>query len=271
MSETVETETDPVPEMEKRYLGRAAERVEQLTPDQPPVGEGDLDAVQLRIQRALEDDAAHELREILSQIRGTLEMADLSGGEDGSVVVDRDRVDDLMGALDRAEAVLETHLDPSTVLMLLVRLEPREFDLTRHLRHFLTTHGIDPSGGRIRGEMDSVTVEADRSKVVEALGHLALHLYQRSSPQSVLVVDAGPAPDGNGASGHIGLDPAPYDEEDLVEELDQSFRINTLEIDIPYVRAVMERHGGNLHVNEGPDGSLGYSFHLPASPPEVPR
>lgn len=259
-------------DLERVYLAQAAERVEEMTPEGGPLREGDVAALQNRIYRALGDDAVHELREVVSQLRGGLEMATLSndGGAD-EVVLDRDRVETFMEALDRTEALLETYLDPSTVHMLLVRVDPEPFDLARHLQHFLTTHGMDPEADGVRADLESVTVEADRAKVIQGLGHVAMHLHQRWGTGGDLVVTVGPGADGKGARGQIALEPAPYDSESLIQELDRPFRLSTMEIDIPYVRAIMERHGGSLHVQEAEDGALGYGFRLPPTPPEVPR
>lgn len=264
-----ETETEAADELQRRYLARAAERVEELRPE-PGVGNADPGAVEKRVQQALEDDAVHELREIVSQIRGGLEIAERGDGSgDEAIEVPRDRVEGFMQALDRAEAVLETHLDRSTMLQLMVRLEPERFDLTHHLSHFLSSHGLDPSTAHVRGEFESAPVRADRRKVVEGLGHAALHLFQQSPQESVLVVSVGPDGSG-GVDGRFTIDPAPFDREALVKELDRPFRLETVEIDLPYVRAVMERHGGGIQVVEDPDGGLGYGFRLPAEPPEVP-
>lgn len=256
-------------DLEEHYLAQAAQRVAELTPDRPAAKGVDVEAVQNRIHRALEDDATHELRELVSKIRGGLEMAQLNSGDDGRVVVDRQRAEKMMAALDRAEALVETHLDPATVRRLMVTLEPESFGLSRHLTHFLTSYGVDIESPRVRSYMAEVTVTADRDKVVKGLGHVALHLWQRAGADAVLVVDSRPAEDGDGARGHLGLDPPPFEREDLVEELDQPFALASLEIDVPYVRAVLERHGGGLHVAEAPGGGLGYGFELPGSPLEV--
>lgn len=254
-------------DLEGRYLARAAARVDELRPDGTSIEGADVEEFQDRIRQALEDQAVHELREIVSQVRGNLDIA-AHRGDGAKVTLEPERVDKLRGALDRAEAVLETHLDRSTVHKLLVRLDVETFDLAGHLRHFLTTHGLDPETPDVRAHIEEVAVEADRAKVVQGLGHVALHLYQRSPQGTVLVVDVRPHPSG-GARGHIALDPPPYEREALVEDLDRPFRLGTMEIDLPYVRAVLERHGGGIHVAEAPGGGLGYGFHLPASPPEV--
>lgn len=253
-------------ELERRYLAEVAELVEELTPGHamPP---GDLEAVRGTIRRTLEDDAAHELREVVSTIRGALEIA-VQTSDGSPVTVDRGRVEQMMAALDRAEAVVETHLDPATTLKLLVQVDPEPVVLGRQLARFLTVHGLDPGGERVRSHLSEARVQADREKVVEGLGHLALDLAQRAGPPSQLVVDIRPTPD-DGVRGYLALDPPPFEREELVEALDQPLELGTMEIDVPYVRAVLERHGGTLGVAEAPTGGLGYRFDLPASPPEV--
>lgn len=257
--------------LKRRYLARAADRVEELRPDEPRFGNADPSALEDRVQQALEDDAVHELREIVSQIRGGLEIAlGNAGPGDAAVPIPRERAEGFMEALDRAEAVLDTHLDRSKILQLLFRLETERFDVAKHLAHFLTSRGLDETSGDLRTDLESTLIEADREKVVLGLGHAGLHLFQRAPQGSTLYAEVAAAEDG-GARGRLTISPAPFDRETLIKELDRPFRLETVEIGLPYTRAVLERHGGGVQVATGPDGGLGYAFHLPSSPPEVLR
>lgn len=226
-------------------------------------GDG-LDQLLDRVCSNLAQEANHELRQILTLLSTELELAQ-HRSEGDEVVLDTDAVDRIQDALHRGTQIVGRYLGRSEVAKLMIRLDREHLDLSQVARNVLHRAEVDPDAAPVEIDLDRAPLWADREKLDKGLGYLISRFWRARQPggRFRFEVDGGP----ERADGFVGLDPAPMSRGELVEKLEASLDIEALGIDVPYVRAVIERHGGSLYVDRR-QGTLGYGFELPRDEPE---
>lgn len=218
-----------------------------------------------RLCGSLAERANHELRQILTVVLTELELASLRSQGPGARL-DAHTLDQLLDALDRGTRVAETLLNRRRIAKLLIHLDREPVDLESLLVNLLALEGHDDEGDRLELATEPVTVRADREKLVRVLRHLVGVVEGARAPGGRLRIEVEPR--GDQAAGHLGCRPSQVDRQALVEKLDGTLDIEEIGIDVPYARAVIERHGGKLFVDRREPGLLGYAFELPrAGPP----
>lgn len=208
----------------------------------------------------LTEQANHELRQIFTMLYTQIELASYRSDEPGARL-DADTVDRMLGEIDRGSAIAETYLDRQEIAKALIRLETRDVDLAQLLTGLFQRNGLDPDREAVDTDMQPAQVEADREKIARVLDYLVTWLLRTTTDDGRLAVhvDGGPEE----ACVFVGVEPCSLDRKDMVERLAQRFSLEALSIDLPYVRAVVERHGGAIYVAERQPGYLGYELEIP--------
>lgn len=210
----------------------------------------------------LADRANHELRQILTQVSTDLELLGRSLADDHEAL---DRIERMLEAIDRATRLTRSHLDRDAVAQLLISIDPEPLDLADVL-----SAQVPPAAARhqpIEVEIDGGLVVGDREKLTGALGYMLERARREATPDQVLHVRL--QDDGDAVEGLVGLEPGAGSARGLVEELDQPLEIEAAVLDLPFVRAVIERHGGTVFAERFGDDGLGLGFRLPRAAPEV--
>lgn len=209
---------------------------------------------------ALAEEANHEIRQVLAQLGTELELLRSKLEGDASSL---ERLDRMLDGIDRASHVVGTYINRSEVAKLLIRIIPEPVDLADLLRGCLDRAGA--SAGQAETTLEPATIQGDRVKLATALGYLVDRFHRDAGPDQHLVVQLGA--NGDGVEGLIGLAPSQHAGDALIDELEAPLDIEAMNVDLPYARAVIERHGGTLYVDRfDPDG-LGFGFRLPQKPP----
>lgn len=221
-------------------------------------GDG-LDELLDRVCSSLAQEANHELRQILTLLSTELELAQHRSDGD-EVVLDADTVDRIQDALHRGTKIVGRYLARNEAAKLMIRLEREPVDVAEIAQTILLREDVDPEAAPVEIELASAPVRADREKLDTALGYLASRFWRARQPGGRFRFEVDATDDE--VDGFVGIDPAPMSRGELVEKLEASLDIDALGIDIPYVRAVLERHGGSLYVDRR-EGNLGYGFELP--------
>lgn len=210
---------------------------------------------------ALAARADHELRQVLAQLSTDLELLRRHADEPD---VNEERFERMFRAIERASQVVATHLDRTEIAKMIIHVEGEELDLADLLERALQHSGIPPNV--ITASVEPVRIEGDREKLGRVLAYLVRRFDELrvDGEQLRLELEQGEA----GAEGRVGIDPSSLTAEKLIDELEAPLDIEAVGIDLPYARAVIERHGGTLFVAQmGADG-LGLGFELPSSTKE---
>lgn len=217
----------------------------------------DLKALTEAVRHALVEEANLELRQIFAQMSGTLEMA-RARQRRGEPALAPQKMESLLESVERASAILEIFLDPSSAAKLTIRLEPETFDLAEAIREHLRLHGIER---HVEATLEPAFVHADQVKLTDAIGHLVTRFYfaARNHERPVVSIHV---KDGR-VEGFVGLTPSHLEVAALMEEMRVPMDVEDVGIDVAYIRAVVERHGGTLFVATGGDASTGFGFTLP--------
>jgi light-regulated signal transduction histidine kinase (bacteriophytochrome) len=225
---------------------------------------GDVKALTDAVYHALVQEANLELRQIFAQMGGQLELA-RARVERGQPAFTTEKLDPLLDAVTRANAIMEVFMDRSSAAKLVIRIDPEPFDLGQALHDLLRAHGID---GKVQTRMDEAPIVGDRQKLLDAVGHLVTRFYFAARPHEVVVLSLTDREDGH-LEGFVGLAPSHLRPEQLMEEMHLPLNVEDVGIEIAYIRAVLERHGGSLFVATAGDASTGFGFTLPLARPEV--
>ncbi len=219
-----------------------------------------VSALRDRVLASLAGEADHHLRQLLARITTELELAaatDQAKDVDSALL---DRLPDLMDALDRAQEVVQAFLDANEITQLLIQLHLRTFDLAEDLELQIRSYGLTGGPREIRLELEPTQVEADPEKLLDSLRHIVYEIQDRAPPDQPIHVHL--APQGSQAIGFVGCHQDSLAPEDLLAGLDAPLDLEDDTIDMAYVRAVIERHGGSITVDRS-DGLIGYGFTLP--------
>jgi hypothetical protein len=200
-----------------------------------------------------------ELRQVLTQLRASLDMA-LDTASHGTVTLPVERVARMLGAVDRATDVVDVCLDRNVAHKLLIRLEPEVFSLGSAMGEFLRQQGLERSP-HVRFGAAPARIEGDRPKLVAALGYTVNRFVHNAGADDTVFVAIHEK--GDSAEGFIGSAPSRVRESVLVEELQNSMSVDEAQLDTPFVRAILERHGGTLYVAKSLPDAIGFGFTLP--------
>ena len=217
----------------------------------------DVKALTDAVRNALVEEANLELRQIFAQMGGTLEMA-RARQRRGEPPMAAQKMEALLEGVERASAILEIYLDPSAAARFTIRLDPETFDLSAALADHLRLNGIER---HVQATLEPAKVHGDHVKLMDAIGHLVTRFYfaARGHEKPVLAVHV---KDGR-VEGFVGLTPSHLPVAQLMEEMRAPVDVEDVGIDVAYIRAVVERHGGTLFVATGGDASTGFGFTLP--------
>lgn len=214
-----------------------------------------------RVTNRLVDHANHELLQTLTTISTRLELAARRTPDDGAQL-DPDTLDELLSAVERATDITHAYLDRRQVARSLIRLHRSPVDLGAKVDRLLEVESIPADTEQVHVHTEPVEVEADEEKLSCVLDFLVSTYWRMASPDGRMAVEVRSIPDG--ARCFVGVDPCPVGRKQLVERLVEPLSIEAYEIDVPYARAIIERHGGLVYVASRDQGFLGYEFELPA-------
>lgn len=245
------------------YKERAKEVVERITRQWEGGAEEDVKALADAVYYALVEEANLELRQILAQMGGQLEMA-LQKSAKGQVPLSNEKIRNLIDGVNRSSEIMEIFLDRSSAAKLTIRLEPESFDLCDAVNELLFAHGIEQ---KMQIALQPSPVLADRTKLMDAIGHLVTRFYFAARAHESVMISLGPKENGT-IEGFIGLAPSHLSASQLMEEMHMPLNIEDVGIEVAYIRAVLERHGGTLFVATAGESSAGFGFTLP-SPQEA--
>lgn len=204
---------------------------------------------------ALADRANHELRQVLAQLSTELELLQL----DLDPALDA-RLTRMLEAIDRASDLVATHLDRNEVAKLLIHIHPETVDLVPRITRCLDRAGIPED--TVQLDVEPAVVTGDEPKLDTVLGYLIERLYRAASPEDTMKIHVASTEDQVEAD--IIVTPAREAGQDLIGELEEPLDIEAFGVDLPYARAVIERHGGRLYVQRDGEG-LGFGLQLPTA------
>lgn len=239
------------------YQERAAALAEKVTQEWQQVHEDDVRGLADAVYCALVDEANLELRQILAQVSGQLELAQARATR-GQPGMTPEKIANLLVAVERASTLMEVFLDRSSAAKLIIRIEAEGFDLADAFTDHLAAHGIQE---RVDAVLASSPVVADRPKLMDALGHLITRFYFAARPHERVILQCTTQDDR--IEGFIGLSPSHLAPEQLMEEMRVPLAIEDVGIDVSYARAIVERHGGVIFVATAGEHGAGFGFHLP--------
>ncbi len=213
-----------------------------------------------RVLASLAGEADHHLRQLLARITTELELAAASDEANGVDSALLGRLPDLMDALDRAQEVVEAFLDANEITQLIIQLHLRTFDLSEDLKRKIQTLGLAGGATGLDVDLAETRIEADPLKLVDSLLHVIYEIQDHAPPDQATHVQLGPQ--GSQAVGFVGVHGDSLPPETLLKALDAPLNLEQDTIDMAYVRAVIERHGGTISVQRSGD-LVGYGFTLP--------
>lgn len=239
------------------YQQRAQALAERVTAEWQQVHADDVRGLTDAVYCALVDEANLELRQILAQLSGQLELAGARAAK-GQPAMTPEKIEGLMGAVERASSLMDVYLDRSSAAKMIIRIDAEDFDLADAFAAYLAAHGIEE---RVDAALLPSPIIADRAKLMDALGHLVTRFYFAGRDHERVLLQCAVV---NGRiEGFIGLSPTHLQAEQLMEEMRVPLAIEDVGIDVGYARAIVERHGGVLFVATAGDHSAGFGFHLP--------
>lgn len=223
----------------------------------------DVRALTEAVRMALVEEANLELRQIFAQLGGQLELAAMRQRRGDMPPIPEQKLRNLLEGVERANVILELFLDPASAAKLTIRLDPETFDLGEAVGGFVRMHGLDR---KIDAAIGNALVHADETKLVDAIGHLITRFYFAARRQERATVSL-TVKDGH-IEGFVGLTPSHLGVEQLMEEIRGPMNVEDIGIEVSYIRAIVERHGGTLFVATAGDASAGFGFTLPLAVPK---
>lgn len=217
----------------------------------------DVKALTDAVYYALVEEANLELRQILAQMGGQLEMA-LARAERGQAALTAEKMTSLLEGVNRASALMEVFLDRSSAAKLTIRLDVQDFDLAETFGEYLRAQNLTD---KIHAQLAPCIIRADQAKIMDALGHLVTRFYFAARSHEEVVVSLA-AKDGH-VEGFIGLAPSHLRPEQLMEEMHMPLNVEDVGIEVAYIRAILERHGGTFFVATAGEASAGFGFTVP--------
>lgn len=239
------------------YQKRAQALAQKVTQEWQLVHSDDVRGLTDAVYRALVEEANLELRQIFAQLSGQLELAQGRAAK-GQAAITPEKLENLVGAVDRASSLMEIFLDRASAAKMIIRLDAETFDLAGAFDVYLAAQGMTE---KVDTNLHPSEIIGDRAKLMDALGHLLTRFYFAARPQERVMLQCAQIDDH--VEGFIGLSPSHLEPEQLMEEMRIPLAIEDIGIDVSYARAIVERHGGVLFVATAGEHSAGFGFHLP--------
>lgn len=239
------------------FQERAQQVAEQVSAQWQNVHADDVRGLTDAVHCALVDEANLELRQILAQLSGQLELANARIAK-GQPALTPEKIESLLLAVERGSGLMEVFLDRSAAAKMVIRIDAESFDLAEAFQGYLDAQGL---GDRVDATLLPCPIIADKPKLLDALGHLITRFFFAAKGQERVLLQASVVDDR--VEGFIGLSPSHLAPEQLIEEMRVPLAIEDVGIDVGYARAIVERHGGVLFVATAGEHSAGFGFHLP--------
>jgi two-component system OmpR family sensor kinase len=220
-------------------------------------------------QRRFVSDASHELRSPLTAIRGQIEVL---GRAENPSAADVRRVEaTTLAEMRRVERLVED-------LLALARLDEgsgpalRQVDAGTLLRELAAA---DPAGATELGELAAGTVAADPDLIAQVVRNLLANAHRHAGPDGRVVLSAR----ATGGALLIAVDDdgpgiAPAERERVFDRFHRSDAARDRAgggsgLGLAIARAIVERHGGRIAVEDSPLGGARVHFSLPGFRPNV--
>lgn len=221
----------------------------------------DLRSLVHEVQSAFAEEANHELRQALFQLSAQLELA-LVKGRGGQASLATEQITKLLGAVGRATSAVETYLDRGEAAKMVIELTYDAFDIGTSLMDLLRWNGFLEDPANVEAHVDPFVIQGDKDHLMDILGHMASRFFLlRRAPERVLITLIDQR---DHVEGFFGLAGSRLTAQDLMAEFDKVLEMDDMQIDMPYSRALIERHGGTIYVAAGPDRASGFGFTIPA-------
>jgi two-component system OmpR family sensor kinase len=220
-------------------------------------------------QRRFVSDASHELRSPLTAIRGQIEVL---GREESPSAADIRRVEaTTLAEMRRVERLVED-------LLALARLDEgaapalREVEVEALLRELAAA---DPAGATEVGELAAGTVPADPDLIAQVVRNLLANAHRHAGPEGRVVLSA------QAVRGSLlvavdddGPGIAPAERERVFDRFHRSDEARDRGsggsgLGLAIARAIVERHGGVIRVEDSPLGGARVRFSLPGFAPNI--
>lgn len=245
------------------YRANARQIAEGIRSDWELSARQDVKSLVDDVQCALSAEANLELRQVLFQLMAQVELALVKSKTQPESAMGPERLQSMRDALDRAARVVDVYLDRNQAAQFVIPLHEEPFDLGAGMREMLRLNGFLHGAVRVELEIEPCEIVGDRDRLMDVLAHLVTRFFFAHGPGEHLRVTLSSVE--GGVEGFVGLTHSHIPTQDLMSEFDQPLTIEDMQLDIPYCRAVIERHGGTLYVAAGQDDANGFGFTLPSS------
>ncbi|MDT0329706.1 sensor histidine kinase [Nocardiopsis lambiniae] len=223
-------------------------------------------------RRAMVSDVSHELRTPLSNLRGWLEAV-----QDGVVDPEPEHLEMLVGETLLLQAVIDDLQDLALADAGRLRLSPEPVAIGPLIDQVVTGHGLraEEAGVRLIDESEDMTLVADRTRLLQALGNLVGNAL-RHTPESGTVTIRARRSDGEAVievtDTGVGIAEAdlPYVFERFWRaDKSRNRRTGGSGLGLAIVRGLVELHGGRVSVRSTVGKGTTFTIRLPsAGPPE---
>lgn len=224
------------------------------------LGEHDLMKLSSAAYSNLMEETNWQLRQILTQLQNEIELGLREDATRPGLTEARARK--VLEGIHRATRVLDAGLDRNEVTKRFIRLTPEPFDLGQAWRLYLDKNGYLQEGQPVRFPTDPAPVEGDRVRLIQAIAQLFDRFYNDRQEGETVVGSLEWS--GGQVEGFVGLSNAHLTTDVLIDELSRPLVVADLRFDLPLARAIFERHGGLVYVQEPEPGTVGFAFMVPA-------
>lgn len=226
-----------------------------------------------QLRRAMVGDVAHELRNPISTMRGTLEAA-----QDGLVPVDAALVSSLMEETLLLQHVVEDLRDLAAADSGDLRLALAPLRVAEVLEHVAGVHRADALARGVTIDVDAaeVVVRGDVLRLRQVVGNLTSNAVRHSPDGGTVTLVARGADRADGAGGAVELAVVDHgegiaagDREHVFERFWRADPSRTRAsggsgLGLAIVRQLVEAHGGTVAVEETPGGGASFVVRLPS-------
>lgn len=212
---------------------------------------------------AVLEEAGWELRQVLTQLRGRLELAQMKG-QTGQPTLSVEEIGRMLEGIERASTILDVSLDRNETAKQLIPIQDEAFDLTEKLRDWLAREALDDE---IELPMEPAPVRGDPVKLPKAVGSMVEFFASEAQPGERVVGEV--KWEGDKIRGFVGLSPSHMEVAKLMEQVASPLPVGALQFNLALVRAIIERHGGVLRVATWGEDAVGFGFELDALDLEV--